>query len=103
MDEVTAYIPVLRFGFRVGEMTVHVRANWDDALGGLTADVFAEDDTGKRHVVPEAEVTTVLAEIHDYDKPAWREINERARADDIEGCDEYADLPQFDAAPMGMR
>ena len=88
IDEVTAYIPVFRFGWKVADMTVHVRANWDEALGGLTADIFAEDDTGKRHALPQADVKAVLDEIHDSDKDAWREIIERAKADDLEGCDE---------------
>lgn len=88
MDEVTATLPFFRFGRSVGEMTVHVRANWDEALGGLTADIFFEDHTLKRHPVPEAEVKSVLDEIHDHDPEAWREINERAKASDLEGCDE---------------
>lgn len=85
MDEVTCWLPVFWRGIKVGEVCIHCRANWDEALGGLTADVFIEDDTGKRHVVPEAEVREILNEIHDHDKAAWREIQERAKADDLEG------------------
>lgn len=89
MDEVTATLPLFRFGHAVGEMTIHCRANWDEALGGLTADIFFEDHSLKRHPVPENEVKPVLDEIRDHDPAAWREIIERAKADDLEGCAAY--------------
>lgn len=73
-DAITATIPVSRFGLIVGEMTVHVRANWDDALGGLTADVFAEDINGDTYQLPTALVPDILKEIRQHDERGYDEI-----------------------------
>ena len=73
-DEVTAYVPLFRFGRKVGEMTVHCRANWDEALGGLTADVLAENSEGDRFPLSDDDTTQVLTEIQFYCPDAWRDI-----------------------------
>lgn len=73
-NAVTATIPVSRFGLVVGEMTVHVRANWDNALGGLAADVWAEDVNEDTYQIPGALVADILAEIKAHDERGFDEI-----------------------------
>lgn len=73
-DAITCSINVSRFGLIVGEMMIHVRANWDDALGGLTADIWAEDVNGDTYQLPDALVADVLAEIKAHDERGYDEI-----------------------------
>ena len=81
IDETTAYLPVFRFLRKVAEMTVHVRANYDEAYGGrynLAADVQVEDDTGKRFALSEEDAQIALTEIRYHDPDAFREIEQRS-------------------------
>lgn len=71
---VTATIPVYRFGLKVGAMTVHVRANWDNALGGLTADIWAEDINEDTYQLPQSLVPDILKEIKAHDQRGYDEI-----------------------------
>jgi hypothetical protein len=73
-DAITATIPTYRFGLKVGEMTVHVRANWDQALGGLAADIWAEDVNEDTYQLPHSLVADVLAEIKAHDERGYDEI-----------------------------
>lgn len=73
-DAITALVPVYRFGLKAGEMTVHVRANWDDAMGGLAADMWAEDVNEDRYALPTSLVPSILEEIKAHDPGSFAEI-----------------------------
>ena len=86
--ETTAYVPVYKHGFIVSKTTYHVWANYDEAFFNtynLAATICFEDETFKRHPVPDAEVRAVLDDIRIYDPEAWREIKERAEENYLEG------------------
>lgn len=70
---IDASIPVYRFGHRAGRMTVYVRAQYDQALG-MTADIWAEDDSENLHPLPQSIIPDILAEIETEDETAWRDI-----------------------------
>lgn len=79
---VTAELPVMQFGYRIGEMTVHVRPAYDEAMGNpyRACEVFVEDDSGKRHGLSDSDAAIVLGRIHDELPATWREIVSEAEA-----------------------
>jgi hypothetical protein len=87
MTEVTAYLPIFEQGHKVAELTVTVRANYDQTFADdLAADVFFDDEDGKRHGFIDARAVEILAEIKKHQPEVWREIKEMAEANHLEGC-----------------
>ncbi len=74
-DAISAVIPVWRFGHAVAEVTVHVRAASDQALGGLTAsDIYIEDINGDIFAAPDCLKRAILDEVRDYDRGSYDQI-----------------------------
>ncbi len=94
MNIVTAYVPIFECGYVVAEMSVEVRPAWDDALGGLHADISFEDAQGDLHPFPEDRGKEILAEIKRSQPSVWKEIEEVAEASYIEGC-AYDQSPHY--------
>jgi hypothetical protein len=89
MTEVTAYLAVREPGIEipVGEMAVHVRANYDEAFPfDLAADVFYEDAKFTRHAATDVVAFHLLRRIKEELPEVWREIKEMAESNHIEGC-----------------
>lgn len=92
MNTVTAFLPLYESGHVVAEMTVTIRAAYDGAFGNpyAASEVSFEDVSGKRHAFSDQRAAEVLAQIRRDQPEVWREIEEVAEADHLEGCDEAA-------------
>lgn len=88
MTYTTVYLPILEQGVKVGELTVTVRANCDQAFKhGLACEVSFEDETGKSHAYNDHMAALRIEQIRRDQPDVWREIREAAEADFIEGCE----------------
>lgn len=80
-DAISAVIPVWRFGRAVADMTVHVRAASDQALGGLTAsDIYIETKDGDVFMAADCVKRDILDEIHDHDRGSFDQIEAAAHS-----------------------
>lgn len=86
MDLITTTLPIFESGYVVGELTVHIRPCFDQAIermfgdGYLASDVEFEDSQENRHGFGDDRKRTIFAEIKRYRPVDWKRIEAAAHS-----------------------